>query len=246
MRKYFNGWTVLGAGIAFVVWLAAVPSSTIAGIFQAIIPQAVPTANKRGNATVFQLANNNSAGSAGATICDDGSGNATESGCNSGGGTVNSGTAHQTAFYAATGSTISGAGPGTTGFVWTSNGASADPTFQAVPTNIPSVTVSTSGPVTVSSSGYYFNNAAGALTYNLPTITSGTVGSQYCFRNSVTKTGAITLQLPASTFMDLNGANGSSAGTFVSTGALGDSACVVAVTTTQYAAYVGGGVWTNN
>ena len=88
MRKYFNGWTVLGAGLAFLVWLAAVPSSTVAGIIQAVIPQVVPTANKRGNATVFQLANNNSAASAGTLFCDDGSGNATTSGCSTGGTTA--------------------------------------------------------------------------------------------------------------------------------------------------------------
>jgi hypothetical protein len=46
-------------------------------------------------------------------------------------GTVNTGTAHQTALYSAAGTAVSGAGPGTSGQVWTSNGAGADPTFQA-------------------------------------------------------------------------------------------------------------------
>lgn len=45
-------------------------------------------------------------------------------------GAVNSGSAHQTALYSSAGSTISGAGPGTSGQVWTSNGAGSDPTFQ--------------------------------------------------------------------------------------------------------------------
>lgn len=106
------------------------------------------------------------------------------------------------------------------------------------------VTISTSGPASVGLTGFYFNNAAGALTFNLPTIT--TVGSQYCFRNYIGKSGAITLAAPASTYINVRGTNGSAAGTLVSNGALGDSACVVAVTTTQYVAYLGDGVWTNN
>lgn len=48
-----------------------------------------------------------------------------------GSGTVNSGTAHQTAVYSGAGTAVSGAGPGTTGQVLTSNGSGADPTFQA-------------------------------------------------------------------------------------------------------------------
>jgi hypothetical protein len=47
-----------------------------------------------------------------------------------GSGTVASGTVNQTAYYNATGSTVAGAGPGTTGQVFTSNGASSPPTFQ--------------------------------------------------------------------------------------------------------------------
>lgn len=110
----------------------------------------------------------------------------------------------------------------------------------------PSVTVSTSGPVTVTTAGYYFNNAAGALTFTLKTLASGDIGSTWCFRNYTTKTGAITLTAPASTFIDVLGANGSAAGTLVSAGAAGDSVCLVAVTTTEYMAYIGAGIWTNN
>ena len=110
----------------------------------------------------------------------------------------------------------------------------------------PSVTVSTSGPVAVTTSGYYFNNAAGALTFTLKTLASGDVGNTWCFRNYTGKSGAITLTAPASTSIDVLGANGSAAGTLVSAGALGDSVCVTAVTTTEYMAYVGAGTWTNN
>jgi hypothetical protein len=108
------------------------------------------------------------------------------------------------------------------------------------------VTISTSGPVTTAGSGFWINNASGALTYNLPTITSALVGIQQCFRNAVTKTGAITLTAPASTYFDVNGAVGSAAGTLVSGGALGDAACVVAIDTTHYYAYTSAGSWTNN
>ena len=108
-------------------------------------------------------------------------------------------------------------------------------------------TTSTSGPVTVSASGYFLNNASGALTYTLPTIVTGTIGKTYCFRNAVTKTGAITLTAPASTYIDYLGANGSAAGTLVSAGAAGDAVCLIAQTTTQYVAWFPGvGTWTNN
>lgn len=108
------------------------------------------------------------------------------------------------------------------------------------------LTVSTSSPVTVSTSGYFFNNSAGAMTFNLPTITSALVGRQICFFNDSTRTGAITLQAPASTVINRGGTNGSTAGTLVSAGALGDGACVVAVTTTKYLATISSGTWTNN
>lgn len=108
------------------------------------------------------------------------------------------------------------------------------------------VTVSTSGPVTVSGPGFYYNNASGALTYNLPAITASNIGAKFCFRNLTTRTGAITLQAPASTYIDSAGANGSAAGTLVSGGALGDNGCLQAVTTTQYVWWPGLGTWTNN
>ncbi len=111
---------------------------------------------------------------------------------------------------------------------------------------VPAVTVSTSGPVAVAATGFYLNNAAGALTFTLPAITADGIGKQYCFRQSPTRTGAITLQLPASTYSDKDGTNGTAAGTVVSGGAAGDAACVVAISTTQYVLYVGNGSWTNN
>lgn len=109
-----------------------------------------------------------------------------------------------------------------------------------------SVTVSTSGPVTVASAGYYVNNSAGALTYTMPSITSGTVGNQYCFLNAVTVSGAITLTAPASTSIVQYGAAGTTAGTLVSSGGLGDASCLVAIDTTHYYAYIQLGSWINN
>lgn len=112
----------------------------------------------------------------------------------------------------------------------------------------PTVTVSTSGPVTVAGtgSGFWYNNSSGAITFNLPTITSGMLGYQFCFRNYTSNTGVVTLQSPASTLIDLNGATATAAGTLVSGGAAGDSVCIVPVATTLYMAYVGVGTWTNN
>jgi len=55
---------------------------------------------------------------------------------------------------------------------------------------------STCAPV---STGFTLNNSAGAMGCTLPTITSANVGLQLCFRNSVTRTGAITLTVRRST-----------------------------------------------
>ena len=96
------------------------------------------------------------------------------------------------------------------------------------------VIMSPTSPVTVAAVGTYYNNSTGAITYNLPTITTAIVGSQFCFSQAVTRTGVITLQAPASTFFVDAGAAGSSAGTFVSPGALADTACVLAVDLTHY------------
>jgi len=93
--------------IIAVILLVAV-SLCGSGIVPAIVPNAVPTANKRGNSNVFALASNNSAASAGTSYCDDGNGNLTTSGCTNSSGSVNSGNQFQIGQYATTGSTISG------------------------------------------------------------------------------------------------------------------------------------------
>jgi hypothetical protein len=57
------------------LWLFSLVMGLSGAIIPAIVPQAVPTANRRGTSTVFALAGSSTPGSAGATVCDDGSGN---------------------------------------------------------------------------------------------------------------------------------------------------------------------------
>lgn len=107
--------------------------------------------------------------------------------------------------------------------------------------------VYSSSPVAVPlTGGYYYNNASGAITFNLPTIAPNMLGSKWCFRSWTGKTGVITLQLPSATVLDIDGASGASAGFLTSGGALGDYACVVAATTGQYEAEAPHGTWTNH
>jgi hypothetical protein len=92
--------------------------------------------------------------------------------------------------------------------------------------------------------GFHFAHlTAGNAAYVLPAITSDTVSNQMCILNAVAKTGKLKLVAPASTYLGFYGVNGSSAGTLVSNGAAGDAMCVVAVTTTQYMAVPGAGIW---
>jgi hypothetical protein len=107
------------------------------------------------------------------------------------------------------------------------------------------VLISTTGAVTDpgNSMDYQFNNASGALTFNVPV---GVAGLQRCYRNATGKSGAITLQMATSNTVDVAGANGSSAGTLVSGGALGDSVCLVSDAANHWYAYKQLGTWTNN
>jgi hypothetical protein len=59
---------------------------------------------------------------------------ATQFGTTGSNGTVNTGTINQTAFYAAAGTAVSGVGPGTSGQVYTSQGAGSPPIFSTIPT----------------------------------------------------------------------------------------------------------------
>jgi len=108
------------------------------------------------------------------------------------------------------------------------------------------VLISTSGPVSDPGGNYYFmyNNASGALTYNLP---AGTGLQQRCYRNATGKSGVITIAVTTSNAIDYNGANGTTTtGTLVSGGALGDAVCLVSDASNHWYAYVQKGTWTNN
>jgi hypothetical protein len=107
------------------------------------------------------------------------------------------------------------------------------------------VSISTSGPVSDPGgvADIQYNNAAGALTFNAP---AGVNGYQRCYRNATGKSGVITVQMAASNTVDLTGANGTSAGTLVSGGALADAVCIVSDATNHWYAYVSSGSWTNN
>lgn len=110
----------------------------------------------------------------------------------------------------------------------------------------PTVLISTSGPVSDPgvSSSFQFNNAAGALTFNLA---AGVAGYQRCYRNATGKSGVITIAVTTSNQIDLSGSNGTvTTGTLVSGGALGDAACLVSDGTNHWYAYAQSGVWTNN
>jgi len=84
----------------------------------------------------------------------------------------------------------------------------------------------TPGPVAVHATGYYDNNASGALTFNLLSLAAYDFTNfnspQFCFQNSIGKSGVITIQAPSSTLIVLKEAVGSHRGNLTSGGALGD------------------------
>jgi hypothetical protein len=137
---------------------------------------------------------------------------------------------------------------GTTGYaLFDSDGAGTATWSNDGSALVPKVTLSAATPATVAGSGYWLNNTASVWTANLPAVTSATVGSQYCVGNAAARASAVTIQLPASTYMYYQGVIGSSAGTLVSSGAAGDLVCVVAIDTTHYQALgAGNGTWTNH
>jgi hypothetical protein len=110
----------------------------------------------------------------------------------------------------------------------------------------PATLTSTSGPVADPGgfSVFQYNNASGALTFDLP---AGVANYQRCYRNATGKTGVITIAVTTSNTIDLNGTNGTATtGTLVSGGAAGDAVCLVSDATNHWYAYVQKGTWTNN
>lgn len=117
------------------------------------------------------------------------------------------------------------------------------PTVNFTIPNLAYINAAFASPVTATQAGTYYNNTSGAVTYNLPVLTGATIGMQWCFQQYFSNTGAITLQLPASTFLKVNGGSGATAGTFISTGTAGDSVCIVALNPSVYSLTTIVGVW---
>lgn len=110
---------------------------------------------------------------------------------------------------------------------------------------VPGVTTSTSCPVSDPGDTFDFqyNNSSGACQFNAP---AGVQGLERCYRNATGKYGVITVQMATSNTVDINGANGSSAGTLVSGGALGDGVCINSDATNHWYGSVISGMWLNN
>lgn len=171
MRKHLIEIVVCTFGLV-LCGVILTPSRTLASIIQAIIPQAVPTPNKRGTATVFQLATNTSAAVAGTPFCDDGSGNATTAGC-TGGGTVPSGSS----IFNSTSSA-------------TATAASATSLIGGGAATIPANTLITQDPLSTFFGGIY----------SIPGAYTGTLTIQLLIAgSSVASSGAITLPAAAVT-----------------------------------------------
>jgi len=118
-----------------------------------------------------------------------------------------------------------------------------------------SVTISTSSPVTVSttlSSAFYYNQnatAGTAMTFNLPTAAAG---KQFCIANSnngsAANTGVLTIQTSATGqfIIFTDGTLSATDGNVTSGGAAADAACVVGVDSTHWQLYTQVGTWTKH
>ena len=127
----------------------------------------------------------------------------------------------------------------------------ADGTGYGTPGSGPANTQITTGAVVTitGTSGYFFNQEAAAttaVTYTLPTPAAG---STFCIKNSnngsAADTGVLEV-LVANTGTQSIIFNGtkSASGYITSSGAAGDAACVIGISTTQWEAYTSVGIWT--
>ncbi len=114
------------------------------------------------------------------------------------------------------------------------------------------VTITTGATATLGAgtyqSGYTYNQettAGTAVTYTLPATAAG---KQYCVKNSdvtgTARTGVLTVAVPASSYLHLDGVRGTISSNITSGGAAGDGACFVAVDSTNWEVYVSRGSWT--
>lgn len=105
------------------------------------------------------------------------------------------------------------------------------------------VTTGAAGQTVAAAGGLYINDTEGAIAYTLP---AAEAGLKICIRNAATRTGAVTVNAPAATTIDKDGAVNSTPGSIASAGALGDSACFVGQAAGKYLFFGGSGTWTNN
>lgn len=115
------------------------------------------------------------------------------------------------------------------------------------PVTITTGTTATLGAATYQS-GYTLNQestAGTAVTYTLPATA---VGIQQCVKNSdvtgTARTGVLTVAVPTSSYLHLNGVRGTISSNITSGGAAGDAACFVAIDATNWEVYVQVGTWT--
>ena len=118
--------------------------------------------------------------------------------------------------------------------------------FQGVTPQV-SITTSTSVADDSNINTYFVNHYATAGTAVNYTLPAAAVPITKCFREYPGNTGAITIQTSASgQYIDNAGVNTASGGYVTSGGALGDAACVVAISSTQWQLYISGGTWTTH
>jgi hypothetical protein len=163
------------------------------------------------------------------------------------GSVVNAGTTGQIAYYASNGTAVTGSNtlPGGALVGTTDSQTLSNKIYIAV-----SATTSASITITGTNASYYNKDATAgaAVTYTLP---APAAGKQFCIKNSHNGTAADTGVLEflvANTGTDSIIFNGSKSvsGNITSSGAPGDSACVVGISSTQWEAYTSVGTWTLN
>lgn len=101
---------------------------------------------------------------------------------------------------------------------------------------------------TVYSTGFTINQettAGTGVTYTLPATAAG---KQQCVRNGdvagTARTGILTVAVPTSSYLHLNGVRGTISSNITSGGAAGDAACFVAISSVDWEIYPSQGVWT--